>query len=131
MQPIHRGSEIQEAVDTLRPFGSKPDWLTQDTIQVIASSVSTKGPTAEQDQLIATKLRNWYMTLNDHFTHASNDLHADLSALDPEEFEGPDGVAYDSLRAAELECIPTLKDLNAMRESFLFVVKYIRTRNAV
>ncbi len=117
MHPVHSASEIQNAVETLRPLGSKPAWLTHEALKGIGEQAPTRTLSDEEDQLLASKLRSWQKSLYDQFSKASDVLDADLKNVDPKAFEDPDGVAFESLYMGETQYVTTLNELRAMHDS--------------
>lgn len=117
MHPVYSASEIQDAVETLRPFGSKPAWLTNEALRGIGEKAPTGTLSDEEDRRLASNLRNWRKSLHDQFHKASDVLYADLKNVNPDDFEDPDGVVFDSLYMGETQYETTLNELRAMHDS--------------
>ena len=117
MHSVYSASEIQDAVETLRPLGLKPAWLAHEALKGISEKVPIGRLSDEEDQRLASNLRNWQKSIYDHFSKASDVLYMDLKDVNPEDFDDPDDVVLDSISAAESQYISTREELKSMHET--------------
>jgi len=117
LHSVYSASEIQHAVETLRPLGLKPVWLAHEALRGIGEKVPTGRLSDEEDERLGSNLRNWQKSIYDQFSKASNVLYTDLKDVNPEDFDDPDDVVIDSISAAESQYISTREELKSMHET--------------